>query len=239
MNTNNKQVVETLVGNDGARFRDATLERVVDRYGEDDSVARRLADRNDLPVTIVEQLVSAVSDELRSYLVKRHDMTPADAAQLMQESRERAVVNLIDGVSADDLPKLVSQLASNGRLTPTLILRALCMGEMRFFEAAMSHLTDLPAGKSWSLIHDEGPLGLKAIFARAHMPQVLLPAFRAAIGIYREMDYTGAVNDRQRFRLLMLERLLTSYEELEADDLDFLLARMSRLSDSVRIEASA
>jgi uncharacterized protein (DUF2336 family) len=239
VNTNNRGVVERLVGNEGARFKDETLVRVVDTYREDEAVARLLVDRENLPLTVVEHLVSAVSDELRGYLIKRHEVTPAVAAQLMKESRERAVVNLIDGAELDDLPRLVRQLAENGRLTPTLILRALCMGEMRFFETAMAQLTDLPTLKSWSLIHDQGPLGLKAIFARAKMPQVLLPAFRAAIDIYREMDYTGAENDRQRFRLLMLERLLTSYEELEADDLDFLLARMSRLSDAVKEEMPA
>lgn len=237
--TDNREVVKQLVGNEGACFRDDTLVRVADRFGEDDAVAGLLIKREDLPLTVVEHLVSAVSEELRGYLIERHELTPDVAAQLMKESRERTVVNLIDGAELDDLPKLIEQLAANGRLTPSLILRALCMGEMRFFEAAMAHLTGLPAVKSWSLIHDQGPLGLKAIFARANLPQVLLPAFRAAIGIYREMDYTGEKNDRQKFRLLMLERLLTSYEELEADDLDFLLARMSRLSDSVRVAGTA
>ena len=237
--TNNRQVVEHLVGNSGASFHEDTLQDVANTYGEDDAVAGLLVKRADLPVTVVEHLVSAVSEELRGYLVERHNMSAVDANQLMHESRERAVVNLIESAQYEDLPSLIEQLSSNGRLTPTLILRALCMGEMRFFEAAMSHLTELPAIKSYSLIHDQGPLGLKAIFAKAHMPQVLLPAFRAAIGIYREMDYTGEENDRQRFRLLMLERLLTSYEELEADDLDFLMARMSRLSGNVGVSASA
>lgn len=237
--TNNRQVVERLVGNKGASFHEDTLLRVADTYGEDDVVAGLLVKRADLPVTVVEHLVSAVSDELRGYLVERHNMSADVADQLMHESRERAVVNLIEGAQYEDLPSLIQQLSSNGRLTPTLILRALCMGEMRFFEAAMAHLTELPTVKSYSLIHDQGPLGLKAIFAKAHMPQVLLPAFRAAIGIYREMDYTGEENDRQRFRLLMLERLLTSYEELEADDLDFLMARMSRLSGNVGVSATA
>jgi len=237
--TNNRQVVERLVGNEGAHFHEDTLVRVADAYGKDDAVAGLLVKRTDLPLTVVEYLVSAVSDELRGYLVERHHMSADIADQLMHESRERAVVNLIEGAQYEDLPRLIKQLSSNDRLTPSLILRALCMGEMRFFEAAMAHLTELPTIKNYSLIHDQGPLGLKAIFARAHMPQVLLPAFRAAIGIYREMDYTGEENDRERFRLLMLERLLTSYEELEADDLDFLMARMSRLSDSVGVSATA
>ncbi|PCJ71666.1 MAG: hypothetical protein COA62_03565 [Rhodobiaceae bacterium] len=227
----NRSVVARLVRNDGAIFRDETLIKVADRYGDDDLVAESLVRREDLPVTVIERLVSAVSDELRNYLVERHKMTPEVASQLMRESRERATVDLVDGVEGDDIPKLIRQLSKSGRLTPSLILRAVCMGEMRFFEAAMAELADIPEAKCRSLIHDEGSLGLKALFVRSRLPQVLLPAFRAAVGIYKEMEYTGADNDRQHFRLLMLERLLTSYDELEGDDLDFLLARMSRLSD--------
>ena len=232
----NRNVVARLVENDGAVFRDETLIWIADRYGEDDLVAERLVRRQDLPVTVIERLVSAVSDELRSYLIERHKMPAEVASQLMMESRERATVDLVDGVDGDDIPKLIRQLSRSGRLTSSLILRAVCMGEMRFFEAAMAQLADMPEAKCRSLIHDEGSLGLKAVFVRARLPQVLLPAFRAAVGIYKEMEYTGADNDRHHFRLLMLERLLTSYEDIEGDDLDFLLGRMSRLSDLEHVE---
>ncbi len=237
--SDNRDVIARLVSNEGAVFRDETLVKVADRYGGDDFVAERLVRREDLPVTVVERLISAVSDELRSYLVDRHNIAPEVASQLILESRERTTVDLMEGVESDDIPKLIQQLSKSGRLTPSLILRAACMGEMRFFEAAMAQLAGVPEAKSMALIHDDGPLGLKALFARAHIPQVLLPAFRAAVGIYREMEYTGADNDRPHFRLLMLERLLTSYEDLEGDDLDFLLGRMSRLSDLEHTESSA
>ncbi len=239
VSTDNRDVVLSLTGNEGARFWEGTLVTVADRYGDDDAIAKQLVKRADLPVTVVEHLVTAVSDELRGYLIERHDISAEVAAQVIKDSRERTTVDLVDGIESKDIPKLVEQLATSGRISSSLLLRAVCLGEMRFAEAIFVHLTGLPEPKVWSLMHDKGPLGLKALYARARLPQVLFPAFRAAVDIYQEMEYTGAESDRYNFRLRMLERLLTSYDGLEGDDLDFLLSRMARISDKMHVATDA
>ncbi|MEQ9146489.1 MAG: DUF2336 domain-containing protein [Parvibaculaceae bacterium] len=231
--TDNRNVIARLVANKGAIIRDNAFAKVVRQYGSDDRVAAPLVKREDLPVSIVEQLVTAVSEQYRTYLVEHHKIKEDLAFQLIRDSRERATVGLADGVAREDLPRLIQQLAVNGRLTPSLILRAVCTGEMAFAECAFAHLTGLSESRVAKLVLDKGPLGLKAAFARARLPQVLFPAFRAAIDIYQEMDYTAQPHDREHFKLVMLERLLTSYENLEGDDLDFLLSKMAQLSDQV------
>jgi uncharacterized protein (DUF2336 family) len=239
VSTDNRDVVLCLTGNEGASFWEGTLANVADRYADDEAIATTLVKRADLPVTVVERLVTAVSDELLGYLIERHHISAEVAAQVIKDSRERTTVDLIDGVESKDIPKLVAQLATSGRLSSSLLLRAVCLGEMRFAEAIFAELTGLPEPKIWSLMHDKGPLGFKALYARARLPEVLYPAFRSAIDIYQEMDYTGAESDRYNFRLRMLERLLTSYDGLDGDDLDFLLSRMARISDKVHDGAEA
>lgn len=231
--TDNRNVIARLVANKGAIIRDNAFAKVVRQYGSDDRVAAPLVKREDLPVSIIEQLVTAVSEQYRTYLVEHHKIKEDLAFQLIRDSRERATVGLADGVAREDLPRLIQQLAVNGRLTPSLILRAVCTGEMAFAECAFAHLTGLSESRVAKLVLDKGPLGLKAAFARARLPQVLFPAFRAAIDIYQELDYTAQPHDREHFKLVMLERLLTSYENLEGDDLDFLLSKMAQLSDQV------
>lgn len=231
--TDNRNVIARLVANKGAIIRDNAFAKVVRQYGSDDRVAAPLVKREDLPVSIVEQLVTAVSEQYRTYLVEHHKIKEDLAFQLIRDSRERATVGLADGVAREDLPRLIQQLAVNGRLTPSLILRAVCTGEMAFAECAFAHLTGLSESRVAKLVLDKGPLGLKAAFARARLPQVLFPAFRAAIDIYQELDYTAQPHDREHFKLVMLERLLTSYKNLEGDDLDFLLSKMAQLSDQV------
>ncbi|MFX8731471.1 DUF2336 domain-containing protein, partial [Acinetobacter baumannii] len=87
-------------------------------------VADNLALRARLPITITERLVAVVSDKIREHLVTHHEMPPDLAADLLLQSREKALVGLLAENETIDVAALVRDLKTNGRLTPTLILRA-------------------------------------------------------------------------------------------------------------------
>ncbi len=231
--TDNRRVVARLMKNPGAHFNDNTLAWVADHYAGDESVVEPLVHRADLPSSVVEHVLSAVSGELQAYLMERHAIAPDVARRLITDAHERNLVNFVSEIDAGEMGRLIDKLMAKGQLTASLILRALCMGEVMFAEAALTRIVELPARKVWTLLLDKGPLGLRALFARARFPEDLLPTFRMAIEIYREMEYNGAEGDKARFRLLMLERLLTSQPDLEGDDLDFLLSRMALTAPKV------
>ncbi len=60
------------------------------------------------------------------------------------------------------------------------------------------------------------------------MPREMYEAVRAAVDIARDMDYDGEPGDRERYRSRMIERFLTQFEDLDSDNLDYLLARIGR-----------
>ena len=76
------------------------------------------------------------------------------------------------------------------------------------------------------MIHDAGPLGLKAAFDRAGLPPRLYPSFRAAVEVYHSIDREGVAQDRITFRKRMLERTLTLFQSVPKDDLDYLLEKL-------------
>ncbi|MBX3511921.1 MAG: DUF2336 domain-containing protein, partial [Hyphomonadaceae bacterium] len=86
--------------------------------------------------------------------------------------------------------------------------------------AGMSHQ------RMWLLIHDSGPLGLKAAFDRAGLPPRLYPSFRAAVEVYHSIEREGAAAERMVFRKRMLERTLTLFQSIPKDDLDYLLEKL-------------
>ena len=92
--------------------------------------------RPNLPVTVVEKLLTQVSENFRSHLLDRTDLSPEVASALLIQARELAVL----GLSASDtgLAELIEHLARNKRLTPSIILRALCMGDLSFFAASLA-----------------------------------------------------------------------------------------------------
>lgn len=226
--SDSEEVVATLVANEGAEISETTLQRVLDRFGESEAVHGPMVHRASLPVTVAERLVSLVSESLREHLVATHDL-PADiATDLVLESREKATVALLkDGVDRADVVHLVDQLASNKRLTPTLVLRAICVGDMSFFEAALARLCDIPVANAYQLINDRGDKGLTSLCRKAGLPDDMLPFIRLAVDVARETDYDGLEGDRQRFVDRMIQRVLTASEDaFHPDNVDYLLARL-------------
>ncbi|MDG1709253.1 MAG: DUF2336 domain-containing protein, partial [Emcibacteraceae bacterium] len=126
-NSADVEVVATLMKNDGADVKEDTMDKVLDKYGEDERVNVPMAKRAQLPLKVTERLVNLVSEQVRDHLVTHHEMSNDMVMDLFFNARERATANLIhDGSQADmDFGDLVEQLHSNGRLTETLIFHAL------------------------------------------------------------------------------------------------------------------
>ncbi|MCA1941844.1 MAG: DUF2336 domain-containing protein [Caenispirillum bisanense] len=235
------EVAATLAGNEGAELSESTLLRIVDRFGDEEAVQNPLAHRAVLPVTVAEKLVTRVSETLRSHILENHEL-PADvAADLVLQSRERATIGLSSESTEDEVERLVIQMHEHGRLTPSIILRAVCMGDVKFCEYALAVRTGIPIINARQLIHDSGSLGLKGIFEKAGLPKTFYPAVRAAVDVARETDYDGEENDRERYSRRMIERVLTQYGDLgvdfESGDLEYLLAKMNTLPPTLHVGA--
>ena len=223
--------VAALVGNEGARLAETHLNKVIDRFGDNAKVQEPLVHRAKLPLTVAERLVTMVSENLQEYLVTHHELPDSVASDLVLRSRERATVSLFTGESDEAaVYRLVSQLAVGGRLTPSLLIRSLCTGDVTFFEVAMSHLAKVPLLNCRLLIHDGGQLGLGSLYNKAGLPAGLLPVVRIAIDVGHETPYDGEARDIERHSRRMIERILTQYEGTETEDIDFLLNKLSDLA---------
>jgi uncharacterized protein (DUF2336 family) len=224
--------VATLMANAGADIAEGAFQLALDRFPASATVTENMVRRSALPVTVAERLVSLVSDALKDYLVTRHELPPSIATDLVLQSRERVTVGLLSP-DADDAAaeRLVHQLRVNGRLTPSLVLRALCMGDVTFFEAAIGALAGVPVANARVLIHDRGELGLQALYEKAQLPDSLFIAFRAALDVIHETEHDGGPHDRDRYRRRVMERILTQFEHLGSiggENLDYLVAKLTK-----------
>jgi len=235
IDTGNEKAVSRLVANEGAKLTEQALGRVLDEYQESEAVSDSLSRRPSMPAAISAQLVEALSGRLQDFLLQKHDVSPDVASNLILQARERATMSLVDYGSTDaELENLVEQLARKERLTASLLLRALCMGDMGFFERALARLADLPLQNTRILIHDHGGLGLESVYMKADLPKRLFPAFLAGIELSDETDYDGRQNDRSRFIERMLERVLTQFEDpqtrMTQEDIDYLLGKLEQVA---------
>ncbi|MEE2920907.1 MAG: DUF2336 domain-containing protein, partial [Pseudomonadota bacterium] len=103
-------------------------------------------------------------------------------------------------------------------------------------EHSLAELSGVGHQRVWLMIHDAGPLGLQAVFDRAGMPRKMLPAFRAAVNVFHETSHDGGPNDRARFRARMIERVLTQFQAIPKEDLDYLLEKLDYYSEMAAME---
>ncbi|MEE8084787.1 MAG: DUF2336 domain-containing protein [Alphaproteobacteria bacterium] len=233
-----ERVVTTLMNNEGATVTEETLDLALDRYAQSEAVSGAVTRRPGLPVHIAERLVNQVSESLERHLANRQSLSPDVTSDLILQVRERATLGLIDPrFGIGDAEQLVRSLEENGRLTGSIILRALCFGDIGFFEAALARLAWVPLANARILVHDANRRGIQGLWDKAGMPKALFPAVVVGIEIVAEMGYDGEAHDRERFRRRMLERVLTQCEgtdpskpRIDPENLEYLLRKLGDLS---------
>ncbi|TAJ69729.1 MAG: DUF2336 domain-containing protein [Phenylobacterium sp.] len=230
-----ERAVAAACANPGADFAESSLSRVIDRFEVSERVLAAVAYRNVLPLAITERLISLVTDKVRDHLVTHHAVTAETALEVVTGAAERATVDIVDQAGRTaDVRGLVTHLNAERRLTASLLLRALANGHMTFFEWGVAELAGVPHHRTWLMIHDAGPLGLRAIYERAGLPARLFPAFRAAVDTFHSMEFDGGAKDQERFQERMLQRFMTQPEQASREDVDYLLARMDRTAGAPR-----
>ena len=225
-----EQAVRTACANDDAVFEEASLIDAVERFADSEAVAVAIAYRKSLPPAISEKLVALVSDQVRQPLIDHHALAPETAMQIALGARERATIDLVDQAGrATDLRAFTAHLHRHHRLTASLLLRTLAHGHMSFFEHALAELASVPHHRTWMMIHDAGPLGLRAVYERSGLPGTLYPAFRAGVDTYHGLQHEQQTIDLEAFQQRMIERYLTQEQAAAPQDVDYLLERMDRL----------
>lgn len=229
-----EDVMVDLVSNAGAQISEVSLQKVVEEFGHNERIQKPMIERNQLPITIAERLVTLVSDRMRTELISRGHIPEGIVNAVMTQSQESATIGLLgEGAEDRDVELLVEHLYANNRLTSGLILRALCMGDLSFFEAAVARRAGVSLINTRILIHDSGAFGLEAIYNKAGLPEHFFPGVRAAMEVARETGFDGGEKDKERYSRRMIERVLTQYGDLgvefDSDDVDYLMGRMLQL----------
>jgi len=231
-----EKAVETACANDNAHFAERTLQIVIERFAKSEAVLAAVAYRRALPLSVTEQLISVVSDQVRDHLINHQALSPETALQIALGTRERATLDLVDQAGrAPDVRGFVQHLNQAGRLSASLLLRGLANGHMTFFEWGVAELAGVPHHRTWLMIHDAGPLGLKAIYERAGLPARLFGAFRAGVDTFHAMELDAGPRDPNRFQERMLERFLTQPKTASREDMDYLLEKLDRVKSQARV----
>lgn len=222
-----------LLTNAGAEIPPIALERLVERFGEFAEIRKALLARPHVPITVRHRVLEKLSEAIENLVVVKSWMGPEKAGAAVRESCEKATIALAGNATAAEAVVLVEHLRRTGRLTTRLMLRAACIGDLRFVEEALALLADVPTSRVAALVADGRESALHALYRRAAMPDRAWPAFHAAIEVHRELlaetgGLDGRPGDRARFARRLVERVLTRFTAFERRDADDLLVLLRR-----------
>lgn len=220
--------IKVLLGNKGAIVREQTISNHWESLSADRGLLEVMVDRGGLSPRLAEKLYSAVSDEMKTKLSKMYRLPMILAEEASEDAREWATLGLAlaatdsPHVSDGELEALVEQLYAGNRLTYSLIIRSLCIGDLRFFEAALAKLADVPRINARILMFDSGDLGFKSLYDRAHMPEGFFEAISMLLRISLEETNYGRLK-RDDFRSRVIARIQSAGYHRTIENMQYLL----------------
>lgn len=204
VDTKEEEVVETLLNNKGANISEASYLQILERFKENDSMMELLVKRGGLPPKIAAKMVAKVSSSIRRELKSRFPTTinnlnkKGDTFRAFEESvsdaEEGAILEFLSNKTREkEAQELVAHLKDSDSLTPSIVLRALCKGDLSFFEHGLSQLTGIPVSNIRKLLLDKR--GFDSLYKKAGLPVSMLDSAQVILSFALDEAAKGTIGD--------------------------------------------
>ena len=155
--------------------------------------------------------------------------------ELVEAARLYSLLGMtLEQVKGEGMPQLVHQLAMQGRLSISLLLRSLCIGELSLVEHALSQMANIPISNARILIRDKGGRGIEALYKKSKMPEIYSGVFSKLIRLLLNDTELKTLHPR----LLQRHLLIAVADDKNPDAVDFTSAIIKRASQDLE-EAEA
>jgi uncharacterized protein (DUF2336 family) len=207
--THYPQVINSLLGNDSAKIDQRAYDKIIDDFRGESSVMSAMTERKQLPLAIVERMVAEASSAIAEQLKKKYNLTDEQLKKDSTSSREDVMLRLLSNDMAEsEIEALVAQMAVEHRLTPSMVMTALCRGQLVFFAAAMGRFANVSLANARRLIADKGDLGFKALYEKSELPETMYHAVRLLLRAVQQLDGDEAIPGSLLYANRLVERVL-------------------------------
>ncbi|MDO1583710.1 DUF2336 domain-containing protein [Rhizobium oryzicola] len=179
--------VQFLLENRSAQLTRYSLRRLAERHGEDRAIRNLLLEREDLPADARVMLVQRVTDALASSPLVRTTMSATRIAYMTQTASDAATLMLAGTTPPSELSVLIDHLCTTARMTPVLLLHALCTGRIEFFVCAITSLSSLEERRVRSLLATGRFHAVRALLEASGLGRDVAEIFCQAIFLWRDM----------------------------------------------------
>ena len=227
-----------LLANRGASIARISFKRIAERFAEEAEMREALLARPDLPPDVHQQIIRTVGDQLGAMMIENSWIGEDRARAVTRDACDRATVAIAAESATDELPALVEHLRVTEQLTTALMLRAVCAGNVAFFEAALAALSHVPGYRIAILVRAGRMGGLRAVYSKAGLPPLAFEAFAAALDTWRRVAAEGGIKDRYRFTIQTVDAVLARYANISDGEMNELATMLRRFASDQAREAA-
>lgn len=233
-----KQACAALLANPTTSIARLSFRRIAERFGGDSDIREALFARSDLPPEVRQLLIRAIGNALGNLAVVRQWLPESRAHTITRDACDRATVAIAAESETHELPALVEHLRATEQLTTALLLRAVCAGNVAFFETAVAMLARLPVDRVSSLVRAGRRSALRAAYGKAGLPTMAFDAFAAALDAWQKLAAEPGPVDRYRFTIQTVNTVLARYADITDGEANELAAMLRRFAADQAREAA-
>ena len=225
------EVLEALVKNETADLKDTDFEEIINKHPNNEILKKGIVYRTDLPFTVIEKIIDKLSDILKRHLLLNHNMPLDFTTDLVNEIKEKLTLKLSADYSNDDqIKEFVHHLFMANRLTYSLVTRAICSGDLKFFEYAVSFMSETPITNVRKILfNSQADFEVRNLLRKALLPKSVFPAILNALKVINDIRFDCCRTNSKLFGRKVIERVLSfnsTTDELSAEDINYLISQI-------------
>ncbi len=227
-----EDVVGVLITNETANLREQTFNSIISKYPNSENIKKNLVYRSELPTSVIEKIVTTLSEDLQKRLIITHNLPNDIATDIVEQVKEKTTLKISEEYSTDkQIEELVHQLYTSNHLTPSLVVRSICMGDLKFFEYALVYLSNTPLLEVRKILFNlQVDFMIRNLLRKAFIPKSMFPAVFSALNVIKDIRFGCQKSDRASFVHKVIERILSvnsSSDELSEEDVNYLISKIS------------
>lgn len=227
-----------VLANPVADFSKSELHCIAERFGASADIRNLLMDRTDLAAESRLLLITRLSTSLSTFVAGNNWISSDRAATVAREAWEKSAISFAASVSDEDVESIVKSLVTEGQLTVSFLLRAVCMGNITLVARAFSELSGIRFARVETILSRDRQSAFRAVYDRAGLPSSAFRIFASAIATWRRLLLSGSKINQERMPFIVTRDVLNAYCGEPDEIVDELLVLLRKLSAEAARESA-
>ena len=225
-----------LLSNETVDITRTSLQRLVERFGDNRAVKDALMARAGVPLQIRHMMLRCYTESLCEHpQVLGARMTRAPE-QLVADAQDRSTIMLAWTASEVELEGLVEHLVVSGQMTSVLLLRAAITGCFNLLNTSLARLSGVDSGSVFEALGCPYGRQLRKVLAQAGLPERTYGLFQECLQSWQRVE-TLQIDHWAKSRMVISD-LIELQEKLQIESLGDLQDLLYRLSNETARESA-